>query len=174
MKNMVNKMMAEVGGAHSLQEMKILVAEATMACNRYSNRSGFSPLQRVLGYSHRLPRSVTSDDPIDPHVLPGGNNEDWERAQTARVAALRAFAEEDSKQRLGRAAAARSRTRKEFARGDVVYVCRRNRLGRTWQEGLGVVLMTAGASSWISMRGALWKVATENLRHATSEEKVGA
>ena len=34
--------------------------------------------------------------------------------------------------------------------------------------------MTAGASSWISMHGELWKVATENLRHATSEEKVGA
>ena len=34
--------------------------------------------------------------------------------------------------------------------------------------------MTAGASSWISMHGGLWKVATENLRHATSEEKVGA
>ena len=113
MKNMVNKMTSETGGAHSLPEMKILVAEATMACNRYSKRSGFSPLQRVLGYSHRLPRSITSDDPVDPHVVPDGNNEDWERAQTVRVAALRASAEEDSKQRLGRAAAARSRTRNE-------------------------------------------------------------
>ena len=35
MKNMANKMMADVGGAHSLQEMKTLVAEATTACNRY-------------------------------------------------------------------------------------------------------------------------------------------
>ena len=34
--------------------------------------------------------------------------------------------------------------------------------------------MTAGASSWISMHGELWKVPTENLRHATSEERVGA
>jgi hypothetical protein len=47
-------------------------------------------------------------------------------------------------------------------------------LGRTWQEGIRIVLMIAGASSWISMHGELWKVATENLRKASNEERQGA
>ena len=37
--------------------------------NRYNNRSGFSPMQRVFGFTHRLPNSLLSDDPIDPEYL---------------------------------------------------------------------------------------------------------
>ena len=34
--------------------------------NRYTSRSGYSPVQRVFGFSPRLPNSLTSDDPIGP------------------------------------------------------------------------------------------------------------
>ena len=39
-----------------------LAMECNAAKNRMSNRSGYSPLQRVFGIGHRLPADLTSDD----------------------------------------------------------------------------------------------------------------
>ena len=47
------------------------VALGELCCsmrNRYNNRSGFSPMQRVFGFNTRLPSSLLSDDIIDPTV----------------------------------------------------------------------------------------------------------
>ena len=56
---------------------KEYVALGQLCCavrNRYNNRSGFSPTQRVYGFNHRLPNSLLSDDPIDPlNVNPLGD-----------------------------------------------------------------------------------------------------
>ena len=34
--------------------------------SRYQNRGGFSPMQRVFGFTHRLPAALFSDDPNVP------------------------------------------------------------------------------------------------------------
>ena len=39
-----------------------LAMQCNAAKNRLSNRSGYSPLQRVFGIGHRLPADMTSDD----------------------------------------------------------------------------------------------------------------
>eukprot|EP00975_Prorocentrum_lima_P062192 12884341-Prorocentrum_lima.AAC.1 len=46
-----------------------LVWAVVASRNRYSDRSGFSALQRVFGVQQRLPRSLTSDDMLDPMDL---------------------------------------------------------------------------------------------------------
>ena len=46
-----------------------MVAEVVSAKDRMSNRSGYSPLQRVFGLGHRLPADLTSDDPYVPDVI---------------------------------------------------------------------------------------------------------
>ena len=43
-----------------------LAMECNAAKNRLSNRSGYSPLQRVFGIGHRLPADLTSDDVYAP------------------------------------------------------------------------------------------------------------
>ena len=53
----------------SQSEFETIGMMAVATKNRYSNRSGFSPSQRVLGVNPRLPCSMTSDDPIDPGLL---------------------------------------------------------------------------------------------------------
>ena len=55
--------------------------------NRYNNRSGFSPMQRVFGFTHRLPDSLLSDDPIDPEYLIQNPLQDFQRAEDLRRAA---------------------------------------------------------------------------------------
>ena len=53
----------------SWEELKSLMLEVESAKNRYNNRSGYSPMQRQLGHSLRLPGSLLSDDAIDPHMV---------------------------------------------------------------------------------------------------------
>ena len=47
--------------------------------NRYNNRSGFSPMQRVFGFNTRLPASLTSDDVIDPVYMYDNASSDFKR-----------------------------------------------------------------------------------------------
>eukprot|EP00439_Symbiodinium_sp_Y106_P075644 s391_g15.t1 len=53
----------------SWQELKTLMYEVESARNRFGNRSGFSPMQRQLGWSLRLPGSSLSDDYLDPQLV---------------------------------------------------------------------------------------------------------
>ena len=46
-----------------------LAMECNAAKNRLSNRSGYSPLQRVFGIGHRLPADLTSDDIDGPDPI---------------------------------------------------------------------------------------------------------
>eukprot|EP00974_Lingulodinium_polyedra_P108151 10469077-Lingulodinium_polyedra.AAC.1 len=70
----------------------MLIAECNAAKNRLSNRSGFSPIQRVPGCAHRFPGNLTSDDPYEPDAIPGTGSGDaeMERAQKVREAAVQA------------------------------------------------------------------------------------
>ena len=68
--------------------------------NRYNNRSGFSPMQRVFGFNHRLPNSLRSDDIVDPMYLSGNPLPDFRRAKQLRGAAKHAWAAVDDRTKL--------------------------------------------------------------------------
>ena len=48
------------------EELNLLMREVEQAKNRFSNRSGFSPVQRQIGQWPRLPAELTGDDVVDP------------------------------------------------------------------------------------------------------------
>ena len=156
----------------SEQEHETMVHACVAAKNAHYDRSGFTPNQRVYGTSHRLPRSLCSDDLVDPAALAIDTKSSFQRSHDIRAEALRAYNEIDTVRKLQKAGAAQHRTTKEFQRGDWVFVVRRN-MGKKWREGPGVVVMAMGASLWVVVRGELWKVSTVNCVLATNEEKAG-
>ncbi|CAE8734675.1 unnamed protein product [Polarella glacialis] len=50
------------------EELEIMADECVAAKNRLSKRSGFSPIQRQIGHSPRLPANITSDDILKPEL----------------------------------------------------------------------------------------------------------
>ena len=66
-----------------------LAMECNAAKNRLSNRSGYSPLQRVFGIGHRLPADLTSDDIYapDPVYDPAATDTSFEEPRQIREAA---------------------------------------------------------------------------------------
>jgi hypothetical protein len=55
--------------AESELEFALAVSETQIARNRYMNRAGFSPFQRVFGTTPRLPASMLSDDYLDRDLV---------------------------------------------------------------------------------------------------------
>ena len=157
-KRQVSRTAQSIGGVQNLDEQKQVVYECLQAANRFYNRSGFSPMQRVFGVAMRLPRSLTSDDPIDPYEVVMDSQEDFQRAHDIRMEAMKAFIDEDARLKLGRAARGRNRTRAKLERGDLVVVYRRNNLGKVWQEGFSfprneqMRSIRAPILSWTTMR----------------------
>ncbi|CAE7818610.1 RE1 [Symbiodinium sp. CCMP2592] len=136
----------------SWQELKTMMYEVEAARNRFGNRSGFSPMQRQLGWSLRLPGSMISDDPLDPQLMVQSAGDEVRRLLQLRQAAQEAYIKE--------------RKRKHA-------ITPESREGRkpAW-VGPGVVLAVDGPNLWISMRGELWKASSEQCRPATSEEQM--
>ena len=135
-----------------------LTALAELCCsirNRYNNRSGFSPMQRVFGFNHRLPNSLVSDDSIDPMYLSENPIDDFRRAEELRQAATRAWAALDSRARLLRALRARHRTPQSFTEGQLVFVWRQPKVAAGRWHGPGVIVLPTAGGAWINMRGSL-------------------
>ena len=106
------------------------------ARNRYFNRSGFSPMQRVFGISNRLPNSLLSDDSIDPGLLSLNPLTDFQRSEELRAAATRSWAALENRSRLLKVLRARHRTPQNFTDGQLVFVWRQGRVGaRRWFSG---------------------------------------
>ena len=164
------KMMIErakwINAPASVEEWRLLIRETEAAKNRLSDRSGFSPAQRMLGQTPRVGSELHSDSWLDP-VL-STNDEELMKVLKARAAAQRAWAETNCSTILRRSLRARPRTQVQFSPGDVIYVWRQN----AWQ-GPGVVVLPEGANSYVNMKGKLWKVSNEHVRSAVSEEIKG-
>ena len=158
------------------KDLQTAVAETCMHHNRYYDRSGFSPHQRVFGTSLRLPASLLSDDYIDKEFLAEDVSEDMQRTMEIRRAAAKAWNQHQDFEAVTRAAKANTRTvdRIPFKNGDRVYVWRSTKDARGW-AGPGVVVQITenGRSLWISLRGYLLKASREQTRLATSEENFG-
>ena len=128
----------------------------------------------MFGTSHRLPRTFTSDDLMDPDQLDVEMKGDYQKSHEMRVAATTALFKADAQSRLSRAAKARTRHHYDAKHGDWVFIHRTGHTGKIrWREGPGVVIMTSGTSAGVSVRDRLFKVAMEALRPATTEEQQG-
>ena len=188
-KEMIEKSRADLPPA-TMQELKQILYACESAKNRFSNRSGFSPTQRQIGQWPRMPSSLMSDEELDPALQAQNGSDDFLRLMEMRKVAQGAFMRVASQEAAAKALKARPRVTRAFKTGEVVYVFRSLRkkktvrgdqqaargdgLGRkaTW-VGPGHVLAVEGSVVWINMFGELWRAASEQVRGATSMEKLG-
>jgi hypothetical protein len=148
----------------SFEDWRTLGHECCAARNRYHNRSGFSPMQRVFGTSHRLPSSLLSDNLVDPIYCYDNPSADFHRAEELRRLATRAWARLDSRERLGRALRARHRYVANVAEGQIIYVYRQPKVGRGYYTGPGIVILPTSGGAWVNMKGSLWRCSNEQMR----------
>ena len=189
MKDMIEKSRSELPPS-TMMELKQILYACESAKNRFSNRSGFSPTQRQIGHWPRLPSSLMSDEELDPALQAQNGSDDFLRLMEMRRVAQEAFVKVASQEAAAKALKARPRVSRSFKAGEVVYVFRSLRrkktvrgdqtaprgdgLGRkaTW-VGPGHVLAVEGSVIWVNMFGELWRAAVEQVRGATSMEKLG-
>ncbi len=172
------------------EELLHLLHACECAKNRFSNRSGYSPTQRQIGQWPRMPSSLLSDEEIDPSLQAQSCTDDFEKLMEMRRIAQNAFMKLNCSEAAVKALKARPRAQRFFKPGDVVYVFRALRkrktihggaavrgggMGRkaTW-VGPGHVLAMEGSVVWINMLGELWRAAVEQVRMASSTEKLGS
>ena len=101
-----------------------LVSECNSAKNRLSNRSGYSPVQRVFGTAHRLPGDLTSDDHVHPDIFRdlAATDPSFEEARQIREAACKAHASVSIRDRFDEAVQARWRRPTESFKPDDVII----------------------------------------------------
>ena len=161
------------------EELDLVVAQVVSAHNSLHDRHGFSPDQRLFGRSLRLPGSLLADDRWDQEMVKASAGDLVQRSWAIREAARTAWIKEDDVVSVRRASAAQTRKSDihafSFYPGQWAYVWRRNDNRHGWVGPGALIAVTPGGNSWwINMRGRLWKVATEQLRPASSEEELGA
>ena len=162
----------------SEQDWLDLVDITSMTTNRLMNKSGYSPIQRVLGYTPRLPGGLLTGGANDlssvSRFLIG--DEQMQKVCNMRLAAAKAFLEADWSQALSNALHAGRRKPNEFHVGQVVYFWRKATEGvkknapRFWRGPARVVLTNPPTAVWCTFNGSLVKAALEQLRSASPEE----
>ena len=157
-------------------ELKIAVAETAWMHNKFYDRSGYSPHQRVFGSSLRMPGSLLTDDGLDREFLEVPITDEMKRAREIREKAAKAWMENQDYEAVSRAAKANTRTvdKIPIKPNDRVFVWRSTKDFVGW-SGPGVVIQVTdnGRSLWISLRGYLMKASREQTRLATGEESFG-
>ena len=155
-----------------------LVDITTMTVNRLTNKSGFSPIQRVLGYTPRIPGGLLTGGFNDLSTASRYHLGDMsmQKSIQMRLAAEKAFHEADCSQALRHAVHAGRRPVLEYEVGQVVYFWRKatervkKNAARFWRGPARVVLTSLPSSVWITYRGTIVKAAPEQLRRASEEE----
>ena len=155
-----------------------LVDITSMTANRLMNKSGYSPIQRVLGYTPRLPGGLLTGGQEDlsstSRFLVG--DVQMQKACQMRLAAATAFHEADCSQALSNAIHAGRRKTTDFQVGQVVYFWRKATDGvkknapRFWRGPARVVLTNPPTAIWCTFNGNLVKAAPEQVRAASPEE----
>ena len=158
-------------------ELDIAIAETLWTRNQYFDRSGFSPFQRVFGATPRIPMNLLSDDMIDRELLQSPQSDSMQRTLVIREVARKAWMRQQDAEAVSRASRANTRRAdvKPVCTGDMVYVWRATSDYTGWSgPGMVVAESSNGRSLWISLRGYLIKASREQVRLATSEERLGA
>jgi len=160
------------------EEWELLLDIANMTCNRLVNKSGFSPIQRVLGYSPRIPGGVMTGgyNDFSSRSLRGGDLQ-LQKANEMRLAAARAFHEADCQQAIKNTLHAGPRRLQDYEVGQTVYFWRKGMEGAKrdspeyWRGPARVVLTSPPSTVWLNYRGYIVKAAPEQLRMASEEEQ---
>ena len=137
-------------------EAEDLIHEVSWALQTMTNRSGYSPAQRVLGKQPMISMEVLNDSGQYEMTQDGA----WRRSEEMRQAARKALMEVDSRDRVNRATRARPRRAREdlkFTEGEPVYVWRQGRRGHQAKVGPCFVVLQRGDTVWVTRRGELWK-----------------
>jgi len=150
-----------------------------MTVNRLSNRSGFSPAQRLLGYTPKMPgglQFLTNEEQKERNWATRGDLQ-LQRSQTMRLAAAKAFHEVECQQALTNSLHAGRRDVPEYEVGQTVYFWRRAPGDKAskdstsyWRGPAKVVLTSPPGAIWINFRRHIVKAAPEQLRHASEDE----
>ena len=176
-KEILSKTMMQVG-CSNYEEWQETVDIVNMTCNRLMNKSGYSPIQRVIGYTPRIPGGLMTGGGNDLATMSRvGGDLQVQRAAEIRLAASKAFHEADAEQALKNALHAGHRTSRDFEVGQLVYFWRKgtdgpkkNRPG-FWRGPCRVVLTSPPSVVWINFKGFVVKAAPEQLRLASEEER---
>ena len=156
----------------SESEWRDLVDIVNMTVNRLTNKSGYSPCQRLLGYTPKMPGGLLGYTPKMPGGLQFLTEEEkkerqWanrgdlqmQRAQTMRLAAAKAFHEIECQQAMKNAIHHGRRSIKDFEVGQTVYFWRRapgdkasKESTRYWRGPAKVVLTSPPGAVWINFR----------------------
>ena len=178
-KMMLSKAM-ETYVCSSEMEWRELVDVVNMQKNRLLLKSGYSPIQRVIGYAPRIPGGLLTggaDNRSQPeHVRIG--DEGARKSMEMRKAASLAFHEADCSEAFRRAISAGPRPLETFEVGELVYFWRvgmsaARKAAPAYWHGPGRVVMTHLPSTvWISYQGTLVKASPERVRRASEEEQL--
>ena len=119
-KEVLSKTMMQYACQNEAEWME-LIDITMMTCNRLANKSGFSPIQRVLGYTARVPGGLMTGGGNDWAALSGmsGGDVQIQRAAAMRLAAAKAFHEADCNQALRNSLHAGHRPVREFEVGQM-------------------------------------------------------
>lgn len=176
-KEILSRTMMQVA-CTSFEEWSNVVDIVNMTCNRLTNKSGFSPIQRVLGYTPRVPGGL----------LTGGSNDlatmsrrcgdlQVQQAEKIRLAAAKAFHEADATQAIKNALHGGHRPICDFEVGQLVYFWKKGTDGPKkkrpsfWRGPSRVILTSPPSTIWLSYRGFVVKAAPEQLRLASEDER---
>ena len=178
-KDLLYKAMATYS-CSNLKEWQELVDVTCMVRNRLLLRGGYSPIQRVLGFTPRLPGGLLTGGEHDIAVadLQRIGDVDAHRAMRMRKAAAVAFHESDCDQAIRAAALAGRRRFQNFEVGHAVYYWRRGagtskKTRSSYWHGPGRILLTNLPSTvWIAHGNSVIKASPERVRIATEEESL--
>ena len=164
----------------NVDEWETLVDITTMTKNRMLQTNGYSPVQRVLGFSPRLPGGLLSGDDGNrarPAMARLGDLS-IERAMKMRKAALLAFVEADASDLLRRAVSTGPRPMEDYEIGEMVYFYRmgmekaKKFAPGFWQGPARIVMMDQPSTLWLAHQGHFVKAAPERIRRASLEENL--
>ena len=177
-KEIFSKTLMEVT-CNSWDEWQETVDVVTATVNRLANKSGFSPVQRMLGYSPRIPGSLMSGGFNDLSTASryAAGDLQVQRAMDLRTAAAIAYHKADSEQALRNALHAGPRVWQHYEIGQTVYYWKKGmERGKKdhpyfWHGPAKVILTNLPTTVWIAHRGRIVKACPEHLRPIAEEEK---
>ena len=159
-----------------VNEVQDMIHEVSWALQTMTNRSGYSPAQRVFGKQPSVTMELTNDSGMFDRTHSMTADQAWQRSEEIRQAARKALLDLDSKEKLQRAIRARPRRAREdlnFNEGDPVWVWRQGRRGSQAKVGPCYVILQKGDSVWVSRRNELWKCNRLQVSHMGNVEKQG-
>eukprot|EP00435_Cladocopium_sp_Y103_P035126 s1424_g9.t1 len=147
--------------------------------NRLLMRNGYSPIQRVIGFTPKLPGGIMSGDASNrafPDKVRLGD-EGVAKSMAMRKAASIAFHQTECDEALRRALASGPRPIHNFEVGELVYFWRvgqghtRRPAPAYWHGPSRVVMTDPPTTLWLSYQGTLVKASPERVRRASEDEQ---